>query len=578
MDAKVFLKPIDQDHMCVNFEFNWKVIEVLRSLKSRKYIAATKENIITKADAEILMQKLPEFYFVIQERTQEAYKIKIRNDGFQINPAPSTINAKMSRLMYLRRPRDGYEVARILKDAGYKVEIQDDLEGTNIELPISPSLYDFQMDGMEFLRGNDYTGLVSLDMGLGKTILALRSVFELQKSPILIVAPSSLLFQWKSELERHFGYEDAKIITSKIPKAKRIEAFNTGDIIITNYELLRTVEITRQFELLILDECQRVKNWKTKTAAAISKIVAKRVIGLSGTPVENNIMELYNITDQIKPGFFGTQRKFYNRYVKANYGNRFSYQHLDEVFAKLQALMFRKNRNEVEMELPALIEQTYQVQLNKKELKFFWDYMADQPNELVATTNAKVFASSSALRMNDIKVSSKEKELINVINDVNGQAVVFTQYKKELARIEDLINNKDIYSMSGDTSKADRNKAIEAFKADEEGILLMTEVGTHGLNLQCANTLINMDLPWTYAAKEQRIGRIQRIGSEHESNLVVNLVSCGIKIDDRVMEIIDEKKELHELSIDGQKSYVRKAFAKDLASRGIVFNKAGASA
>jgi SNF2 family DNA or RNA helicase len=294
-------------------------------------------------------------------------------------------------------------------------------------------------------------------------------------------------------------------------------------------------------------------------------------MGLSGTPVENNIMELYNITDQIKPAFFGTQKKFFNTYVKSNYSNRFTYKNLNQVYGKLQELMFRVNRNDVEVQLPKLIEKTYEVQLSKKELSFFWKYMAEQTNELTATTNAKVFASSSALRMSDIKVSSKERELMNVVKEVNGQAIIFTQYKQELARLENLLTNKSVYSMSGDTNKKERDIAVKNFLDDDEGILLMTEVGTHGLNLQKANTLINMDLPWTFARKEQRIGRIQRIGSEHESNLVINLVSCGIKIDDRVMEIIDEKKALHDMSIDGAKSYVSKAFVKDLRERGITF-------
>jgi SNF2 family DNA or RNA helicase len=571
METKIFLKPLDDSHVNVIFDFDWDIINVLRTLKSRRYIADTNENIISLTDVDKLKEKLANFVFIDLERDQKEHVVKIKNGTFSVNPDPGVFNAEMSRLMYLKRPRDGYEIYRILKDSGYNVKVEDEREESRIVLPTSPNLYNFQADGMEFLRNNDYTGLVSLDMGLGKTIIALRSIYELQKGPVLIVAPSSLLYQWRGELKNHFGYDKAKVITSKIPPKQREQEFNEGDIIITNYELLRTVDVNRHFELLVLDECQRVKNWKTQTAKAITQIVAKRVMGLSGTPVENHLMELYNITDQIKPAFFGTQRTFYKKYVKSKFGTRFSYRNLDEVYLKLQSLMFRKRKDEVELQLPSLIQKTYEVDLSKKELSFFWEYMRDQPNELAATTNAKVFASSSALRMPDIKISSKEKELINVLDDIVEQAVVFTQYKQELKRLEDLITNKNLYSMSGDTSKQKREEIIDGFLKDDEGILLMTEIGTHGLNLQEAGILVNMDLPWTYARKEQRIGRIQRIGSEHESNLAIDLVSCGIKIDDRVMEIIDEKKALHDMSIDGARAHVTKAFAKDLAKEGIYF-------
>lgn len=568
MARRIFLKQVDPDNVSVVFKFDWNVINALRVIKSRRYVPETKENIIANKDIKELRDVLPDYDIIESSDKVKKYTITIKDDTFTVYPEPRIVDPKMSRILWLKRPRDGYELYRILKERNYDVELRDNLTGGEVIFPKAPILYEFQETGMEFLRNNDYTGLLSLDMGLGKTIMALKSIEELQKSPVLIVAQTSLLMQWKEEIERHFGYDKAKIITSKTKKADREEAFNEGDILITNYELLRTINLNRHFELLILDECQKVKNWRTKVAQAIGQIVAKRVMGLSGTPVENTIMELYNITDQIKPAYFGTQRAFFRDHVKSQYGNRFTYKDLDKVYKRLEPLMYRVEKEEVQSQLPELIRKRYNVPLTTKEEKFYWEMLAEQESILGAISNAKVFASSSALRM-DIKVSSKEKELLGLLDDLQERVVVFSQYKKEVARLETLIN-RNVYSISGEISKDGRNEAIKEFLLDDEGVLLMTEVGTHGLNLQKARVLINMDLPWTYARLAQRFGRVQRLGSEHQSNLVVNLISAGT-IDERVLEIIDEKKELMDLSIKGAKGYVAKAFAGDLASRGIYF-------
>lgn len=572
MKSKVYLKPVDPYNVSViTTKFDWQVIEVLRGIKSRRYYPERKENTIAVNDIDILKRRLFEYEFVEIEGPSRKYTIDITSEGFNVYPEPSTIDAKMSRIMWLKRPRDGYELYRILKEKGYNVELHDKVEGTDIEIPKAPKLRDFQEEGMDFLRENNYSGLLCLDTGLGKTILSIKTIQELGKGPVLIVGFSAFLYQWKKEFERHFGYGTAKVITAKTKKADRGKEFESGDIIITNYELLRTVKVKRHFELLILDECQRVKNWKTKTAQCISGIVAKRVLGLSATPVENNIMELYNITDQIRPAYFGTQRKFFNKYVISKRGSKFTYRNLDDVYRRLQGLMFRRSKEEVEDQLPRLITKTYEVPLTAKENSFYWKMLKAQENSGGAFMNAKAFASSSALKMDDVKISSKEKELLNLLDDFNERVVVFSFYKKEIYRLKELLKDKNVYTMTGDESSIEKDQQKEAWELDDEGILLMTEVGTHGLDLQKSKVVINMDLPWTHSRLKQRYGRIQRMDSEHESNLAINLVSSGT-VDDRVLEIILDKKALSDASIDGE-TEIKKGFLEDLKKKGIVYGE-----
>lgn len=576
---RLFIKPTDPRTVKVIFAFDWKVIEALQQIPSRWYHPGSKENTIAKKDVPKLKELLPQYEFVEKDMVKQKYTITISHNGFTIRPEIQPFNARMSRLLFLKRPRDGYELYRILRDENYEVDLIDELSDQPLRLHDAPQLYPYQEDCMEFVRNNDYTGLVSLDMGLGKTIIACSSIRELGKAPVLIVAPSSLLYQWKGELNKHYSFDDVTIVTSKIKPQRRIQSFFESPITITNYELLRTIDLTKlpHYELLVLDECQRVKNWRTKVAQSISHLVAKRVLGLSGTPVENNIAELYNITDQIQPAFFGTQRKFLQRYV-----NQYNQQHqnLEEVYQKLQALMFRKGKKEVADQLPKLTKKLISVQLTKKEEKGYLAMLQqcheDGKGVLGAMANAKVFSSSASLRMEDLKISSKEKELVTIVGELQERSVVFSQYKKEVLRLKDIIEDKvpskDVYMMSGETTKSLRNLEIQNFLKSDGGILLMTEVGTHGLNLQAADTCINFDLPWTYARLDQRVGRIQRIGSEHDKNLVINMVSANT-LDDHIMEVIEHKKELFDLSIDGAKNYVANAFKEDLIGLGIDFDQ-----
>jgi SNF2 family DNA or RNA helicase len=572
MGAKILLKEIDPSTVSVEFAFDWKIIRALRLIKSRRFNEKTKENYIAKEDINKLKEMLPGFQFVDRGSAIREYKITIHSHTFSINPELPFTTSKISRLMYLRRPRDGYRLYDLLVGEGYNVTLEDNVKTIPIHMPTEPSLYEFQNECMNFLRDNDYNGLVSLDMGLGKTLVALQSIKELSRGPVLIVAPSSLLYQWQGEIQKHFNH-DAEVITSKVKPDDREEQFNRAEIAITNYELLKTVKVDRQYEMLILDECQKIKNWKTGNSKAIAGIASRRVIGLSGTPIENNLLELYNITDQIIPAYFGTAKVFAEQHVnKDRWGNIRGYKNLENVYHSLNNIMYRKTKDQVEVQLPNIVCSNIHVILNDDEYKAYWDMMKEQKNILGAITNAKVFASSSGLRM-DIEKSSKEAELLRILKEQfsNKKVIIFTQYKNEVDRLVDLIP-RELYAISGKDSKLVRGNMINNFLETDNGILLMTEVGTHGLNLQEVDTIINMDLPWTYARLTQRIGRIQRIGSKHESNLVLNLVSHDT-IDKRVLEVIDKKKELFEISVDGAKKYIANRFSEDLQERGIVFEE-----
>lgn len=232
---------------------------------------------------------------------------------------------------------------------------------------------------------------------------------------------------------------------------------------------------------------------------------------------------------------------------------KYMYRNLEELYDKLQGIMYRKRKEDVMMDLPEITRQHIDVPLTKKELNQYQTGVLDVAQNdgiLAAIVYAKVFASSSAMRMN-IDMSSKEKEAISIINDLDERCVLFTSYKKEVKRLEEMVG-KEVFALYGGVPKAQRMTMIDDFEATEDGVLLMTNVGVYGLNLQKTRVLIHMDLEWTYARMEQRLGRIHRIGSPHNKVFELTLTSKDT-IDKYILDMVQYRKDLSDITVDGAK-------------------------
>lgn len=572
------MSPTSEGWLDIKFIYNAKIVNIMRSMKKKRFDRSRKvwsipSTLFTELITKLDWEKVKYFDYREQGKTELKMAVNIKTDGFTTTFGDLISRPEMSRLWYLKRPRDGYRVAELLNQDGYNVEVYDEVESVSLSMSRpSVELYDFQNEAMDFLRKNNYNGLIALDMGLGKTIVACQAIYEIGNGPILIVAPSSLLYQWSGELNKHYGYDRAFVLTSKVPTKDRQEVVDSYDIIITNYELLLTFKIKRQFELMILDEVHRTRHWQTKTSKAVANIAARRVIGLSGTPITNKLEDLYNVADQIKPAYFGTMREFKRKYIIQD-GFKRSYKNLDEVYAKLNGLMFRKRKDEVSLQLPKIIEQCVQVVLSGAEVTAYTEMLKKQKHILAAISNAKVFAVSSALRM-DIDVSSKERELMNILEEMSGRTIVFTESKAEVKRLSELLKEKEVFALHGDVSKQKREDVKKLFKDSDDGILLMTEIGTEGLNLQYTGNLVNFSLPWTDTALQQRNSRIHRDGSDFDKVHIVNMTSKGT-IDDHVMDVIKTKKGLTDRVVNGIPEEVVAKMRDDLFRLGITVQKDG---
>ena len=543
------------------FRFDKKILGIMQGLSFRKFDGKKKcwefpKHVIPEVKTKLLLHNIQ----CIDESTEEIIFIRITENGFRLSCEDIPVTPVSWRLLYLRRPRDGYAYAKELEKFGYQVIINDEFKPFPLpQMTSKVELRQYQKESMTFLEERDYCGVIAFAVGGGKTIVGAESVYRIGEGPVLIVVPTSLLYQWQRVFKKFYNL-DVDVVTSRIKKDKRVEVLESSPIVLTNYELLRTVSFKRQYSLLILDEVHRLRNWKTKISESISKIVAKRVIGLTGTLINNNLFEAYNVSEQVLPGALGTLKEFNDRFVVRDvWGGIDGYKDLEAAHDLLKDVVIRKTKEEMLPDLPSLTEELVVVELSNAEKKGYRQLMG-RSIDIGSVSNAKVFCSSSSLKM-DINVSSKEKELLEQVANVDERVIVFTQYEKELQRIKNLIrkeSNRPIFEISGKIKN--RQQMVDNFIKEEEAVMIMTEAGSEGIDgLQVCNVLINMDMPYTHVRYEQRVGRIHRSGNESNKITVINLIS-NLDFDWNILEIVEGKKQLADVVIDGQKMSGTKGF------------------
>lgn len=584
VEINQFIKDVGiKGQIIVRFNFSKEVVNFIKNeCEFRRWIPSEKAWVVNKNDAKAICSKfnieLPNFL------KNNSNKIAIVIDGnkfYYEGQEPSLKNnPAFSRLNYIKQAKDIFKVCEILKDNGYKSISIKGFKPINKSVEFKPidslKLYPYQRDCVDsFHYKFKNSGIMALDMGLGKTITSLMTFFASDAKNLLIVAPNNLLEQWKITIEDFFGYNEAIIIDSKTKKSDRIKLFNESPCIITSFDILRIEDPQLHIDMIIIDEVQKIKNWKTKRAKALSNIVARYRIGLTGTPIENHLEELFNIAEQCVPGYFGSLKSFQDKYINYEYfvdswGREFKkiigYKNLEDIYIKMKDLMFRKTKEDVAEELPERIMMTRSCIMSsdeKRAYKILSTRNEDEEKRLGDIANMKVFASNSNMKMQNEDFSSKEKLLEELLTDelqTREKIIVFTQFKKNLYGFRKIAekhkNEFKAIFLSGDNSK-DIEKIKKQF-IDYPGrlVLFMTDVGQYGTDgLQIADVLINFDLTWNPAKLEQRIGRIHRLGSKHNKILILNLITKGT-IDDYIIHILNSKSDLASLSIDGVKAYI----------------------
>ena len=443
----------------------------------------------------------------------------------------------------------------------------DKVKSKNYEVPkdLNATLRDYQVSGFEFFKTlSDYQfgGILADEMGLGKTIQTIAFLLSNKDKKSIVITPTALIYNWKNELEKFAPTLKVGLLhAAKSEREKILDNIDNYDVILTTYTTYKN-DIDKykniNFDYCIIDEAQNIKNPDAIITKAIKNVNAKVKFALTGTPIENNLMELWSIFDFIMPGYLYNKSKFKSIFVNND-------KNIIELKNLIKPFILRRTKKEVITELPDKIEQKIIIDLEKEHKRAYKGYVNLITRKIKENNqdNITVFSYLTKLRQlclspelmvkNYQGKNSKLDVLINIINDSSDQKIlVFSQFTKVLEVIGKRLNEENIsYSyLDGKTSAKDRVKLVEEFNTNNNKVFLISlKAGGTGLNLTSANIVVHFDPWWNPAVEDQASDRAHRIGQKNVVN-VIKLIAKGTA-EERVINLQETKKELIEDVING---------------------------
>ena len=440
---------------------------------------------------------------------------------------------------------------------------------------LDATLLPYQIDGIAFAASAG-RAILADDMGLGKTIqgigVAELLAREADLSRVLVVCPASLKSQWRSEVQRFSGRSVQLILGTAEERQQqyRSDKFFT----VCNYEqVLRDMAAVEAvpWDLIILDEGQRIKNWESQTSNKIRMLQSRFRLVLSGTPLENNLGELFTVARFVDEQRLGPAYQFFQKHrVLDDRCKTIGYQRLDELRQTMRPILLRRTRAEVAKQLPERIDEIVRVIPTDEQLEVHAGQM-----QIVAQITAKKYLTEvdllrlrRALAMGRMvcdstylvdqklpEYSTKLQRLAELLEgllaDPARKIVIFSEWKRMLDRVESKLDalGATHVRLDGSVNQKKRPAIVEKFQSDPDcRVLLMTNAGATGLNLQSANVVINCDLPWNPAILEQRIARAHRMGQKNPVH-VYNMVSVGT-IEEQLLDTLAAKQDLADASLN----------------------------
>jgi SNF2 family DNA or RNA helicase len=477
---------------------------------------------------------------------------------------------------------------KIEKDKKFKELISNLSEVKDEEVEpkeeINKIMRDYQKFGFKWLKTLakcGFGGILADEMGLGKTLQAISFIQseteQGEKLPSLVVAPTSLVYNWKDEVEK-FAPDLKTLVISGDKKERRekLKEIYKYDIILTSYPLIRRdiedyEEI--QFKYCFLDEAQHIKNPNSINSKAVKELKAKAYFALTGTPIENSLTELWSIFDFIMPGYLMSHSKFSHKYegpiVKDN-----NLMALKELNKHIKPFMLRREKKDVIKELPPKIEHKIVVEMTKEQKKLYAAYLTQSKEEVDMEIREKGFKNSrfkilsilTRLRQiccdpttfvdNFKGESGKMEALDDLLEDSiksGNRILLFSQFTSVLKNIEKRLKKNKIEYMylDGQTPMEDRGGLVKSFNEGEGKVFLISlKAGGTGLNLTAADTVIHFDPWWNPAVEEQASDRAHRIGQK-KTVQVIKLIARG-SIEEKIYELQQKKKEIIKNVMDSE--------------------------
>ncbi len=441
------------------------------------------------------------------------------------------------------------------------------------------NLFPYQIDGVLFATKAGRCILAD-DMGLGKTLQAIVWAKLMQKYfntlKVVIVCPTSLKYQWKTEIEK-FTESTICVVEGNQLVRKKIYDNDESYFKIISYHVAgndRHYINSMKPDIVILDEAQRIKNWRTKISQNIKRLHSPYTMVLTGTPVENNIEELYSLVQYVNPFQLGSLHNFLSGHQITNdLGKVIGYQGLNEIGKRLSDTMLRRRKKEVLKQLPMRMDKNLLVPITDQQrdlhneygdtvarLVYKWKrygFLSEKERQILLNclNMMRMVCDSTYILDQETNYQTKLDELFNILdelfNDPDEKVVIFSQWERMTRLIANGLRDRKVKfeNLNGSIPSKDREALFTNFNNDPEcRVFLSTDAGGVGLNLQAAANLINMDIPWNPAILEQRIGRIYRMGQTKNVS-VTNIVAQGT-IEHKMLSVLKFKSAIAEGILD----------------------------
>ncbi|MDU2681538.1 MAG: DEAD/DEAH box helicase, partial [Clostridium sp.] len=477
---------------------------------------------------------------------------------------------KENNIRYIKGKKELSQIQKKIKDVN-KLTFKEPLK-------LIAELRPYQKEGYNWLKTMDYLGFGGIlgdEMGLGKTIQAITFILSSLPSKTLIVAPTSLIYNWSSEIEKFAPSIKYTVVNgSKDERIKILDNIEKYDVIITTYNLIKRDldEYEKlQFDYCFIDEAQYIKNSHSQNSLSVKKIKSYRKFALTGTPVENSLMELWSIFDFIMPGYLFDEKRFSVRYHKKL---NESEEILEELNKLIKPFILRRYKKDVIKELPQKIEKKLIVSMSEEQEKVYTIY-ADHAKSLIEkkvkdddlkTSKIEILSYITKLRqlcldpsvlINDyVGTSGKVDALIEILQqgiEEGHKILVFSQFTSVLKNIASKLRSEHILFSYLDGS-IPSEKRLELVNEFNEGInsvfLISLKAGGTGLNLTSADIVIHFDPWWNPAVEDQATDRAHRFG---QTNIVevIKLIARN-SIEEKIIDLQDEKRKLIEKIIDNE--------------------------
>ncbi|MCA9495985.1 MAG: DEAD/DEAH box helicase [Nanoarchaeota archaeon] len=478
-------------------------------------------------------------------------------------------------------------------------ELKEKKPVMEVKLPtiVDNILRDYQKEGvywLYFLKKYGFNGILADEMGLGKTIQTL-TLMEMEKNgvnPHIVICPKSLIYNWENEIKIYFPNNRVLIVDGDMNKRKKlIKTAKDFDIVITSYSMLQKdyreyLESDVKFNYQILDEAHYVKNMKTLSAKAVRLISSRRMILLTGTPLENNLDELYGTFDLIMPAYLGNKMEFSREFVsKIERNNMIA---LELLQAKIRPFILRRTKKEVLKELPDKQEQVVYNEMTNKQVVVYQEVLnrvkADV-NDLIEKqgfNKSRIQVLSALLKLRQVcnhpsllddsfigetNISGKYNqfmELLEEVIDSGKKVLVFSQFTSMLDIFQKDLGKMGISFLRLDGSTKNRQDLVDEFNEDEsiKVFLISLKAGGVGLNLTSASAVFLYDPWWNPMVEKQAMDRAHRIGQKKTVNIYKFITRNSIE--EKILKLQERKGNMFENLVTEDRGFMKRLEWEDL--------------